>query len=466
MSDTVIASRYALVRLLGEGGMGAVYEAEHLVTRRRVALKVLHPGQQWTPAAVERFIREAQIAAAIGHPNIIDVLDAGHDEQGAPFLVFEYLLGSSVGGLIESAGRLPLDQALAVTADVLDALVAAHARGVLHRDIKPDNVFLAGDGRGRTVVKLLDFGIARATSELGLSPHERTQTGVMMGTPAYMSPEQIRGLGDIDARADVWSVGAMLYEMLSGALPFQADNLNALMFAIATEPMQPLASVAPEVPVAVAELVARSLVQDRSARTPSAAAMLEEVQRARADLGLIDTSSPRPSVPPRLSSAAPAEIGLLATMPNTPTAATGEKSTLDPQETVRPARRVPATSLLLVVVLVLVAAVAGVVALLRRQTVPAVANPVMRRSLSAPTRAAAPAPLASTAADDATELPITRVSGSAAEVSPPSDRGASVRGGSGRAHRVRRPAGSPTPARSRHSPAGTLIRPATRFDEL
>ena len=274
-----VAGRYELKRLLGEGGMGAVYDAEHAVTRRHVAVKLLHDGSRWDRGSVERFLREAQIAAAIRHPGIIDVLDAGTDASGAPFLVFEMLEGYSVADLLDTQPRPPVALTLGIAREMLDALAAAHAQRIYHRDIKPENVFLATDGRGQTVVKLLDFGISKAAENVGLGRHTQTRTGVLMGTPAYMSPEQVRGQSDVDARSDVWSVGVMLYEMLAGELPFRAENINALMFAIDRDPIAPLDVVAPGTPQDRVDYLRKAF--DETMKDP---ALLEEAQKMSVEI--------------------------------------------------------------------------------------------------------------------------------------------------------------------------------------
>ncbi len=282
-----VGERYLLVRLLGEGGMGAVYEAEHLVTRRHVALKLLHPGAHWSKNSVTRFVREAQIASSIEHPGVIEVLDAGTDVTGAPFLVFEMLRGCSVATLLDERRVLPIEEALAVTVELLDVLAFAHEKGVLHRDVKPDNLFLARSAKGGVTVKVLDFGISKVMAELpGVAAVTRTQTGTVMGTPTYMSPEQIKGESGLDGRADVWSAGVMLFEMLSGAVPFGGSNPNVVMLSVMSDPVPSLASAAPEVPESVCAVVHRAVEKNRATRIESAAAMAAALREAAAEQGL------------------------------------------------------------------------------------------------------------------------------------------------------------------------------------
>jgi serine/threonine protein kinase len=191
-TESLLGEKYKVSRLLGEGGMGAVYEAENTWTRRRVAIKVMRPEFARDAEATQRFLREAQSAAQIDHPNVVSVLDLGRDAaSGSLFIVQEFLVGKELRALIDARGALPTEEALALILPVVDGLVAAHALGVVHRDLKPENIFLAEARTGRVVPKLIDFGIAKA-----LRPREnefRTVIGQAMGTPAYMSPEQARG---------------------------------------------------------------------------------------------------------------------------------------------------------------------------------------------------------------------------------------------------------------------------------
>lgn len=277
----VLGERYRLVRGVGVGGMGAVFEAEHLITRRRVAVKLMHPSSRWSASSVERFLREARIVAALGHPAIIDVLDAGRDEHGAPFLVFELLRGRSLAEAIEVDGPMPTREALAIVAEVLDALSVAHARGVLHRDIKPDNIFLALDGRGERVVKLLDFGISKvAQGVLGDDATSHTSGGTLVGTPLYMSPEQARATQDLDGRSDLWSLGVTLYELLTGDTPWPGRAIPAVVYDICHAPHPSAAALRPDLSPAVLAVLDRALQKDRAQRYDSADAMRADVVAA------------------------------------------------------------------------------------------------------------------------------------------------------------------------------------------
>src|SRR5262249_46856431 len=208
---------YRVVAKLGEGGMGAVYLAEHPLIGKKVALKVL---REDNAEAAERFFNEARAVNAIGHPNIVDILDYGVVGSSV-YLIMELLVGESLGALLAREAPLPVERALPIAVQIADALAACHAKGVIHRDLKPDNVFLLAGDR----VKLLDFGIAKLTS----GQRRETGKGMVIGTPAYMSPEQCEGRRDIDARADIYALGILTYEMLTGTVPFSGDGYGDVL---------------------------------------------------------------------------------------------------------------------------------------------------------------------------------------------------------------------------------------------
>jgi len=274
----VLDGKYRLVRLIGEGGMGSVYEAEHTVLHRRAAVKVLHAEYAGSREAVDRFLREALAASAIGHPNIIEVHDVGQEPDGTTFIVMELLKGQDMGSLLAMEGRLDPPRVVAIVLQVLSALHEAHRKGIVHRDMKPDNVFLAIDPRLREEVKLLDFGVAKIQGCLeGTESMSLTRTGMTLGTPYYIAPEQARGRKDIDARVDLWALGVMMYEMLSGRLPFEGEGYNQIISSVLLDDHVPLLEVAPDVPVHLAEIVELALVKDRSLRYQSAAEMIGDL---------------------------------------------------------------------------------------------------------------------------------------------------------------------------------------------
>jgi eukaryotic-like serine/threonine-protein kinase len=252
MIGTVFGN-YRLVDKLGQGGMGEVYLAEHRRIPRRVAIKVLLPELSSTPAVVERFFTEARATATINHPSIVEIVDCDV-QDGRAYIVMALLEGESLGKRLRRPPPVRVDEALEICRQVADGMAAAHAKGIVHRDLKPDNVFLVGSGAadaGRIEVKILDFGIAKLAAD-GTSAH--TRTGTMMGTPAYMSPEQCRGAGRVDLRTDVYSLGCILFEALCGRPPFVHEGFGELISAHMSEPPPSPAALNLEVPPDVDEL--------------------------------------------------------------------------------------------------------------------------------------------------------------------------------------------------------------------
>jgi hypothetical protein len=269
-----IATRYELLDVLGVGGMGVVFLARHRFTDERVALKVIHPDLATNGDVSRRFAREAQAPASIHHPGIVRVFDASVDEaSGEMYLAMELLQGNDLA--------TSLERGVAVTLQVLDALAAAHARGFVHRDIKPENVFLTPRAEGGWKATLLDFGIAR---RLDPALNGMTSPGLVVGTLWYMSPEQARGSA-VDHRADLWSVGAMLFHALAGRLPFDGDNQNQVLFAIGTEQAPSVTSFRSDLPEGLAALVDRALLHDIDARFQTAADMVDALTHVFEALG-------------------------------------------------------------------------------------------------------------------------------------------------------------------------------------
>jgi serine/threonine-protein kinase len=265
---------YRIVSPLGEGGMGAVYLGEHPLIGKRVALKVLHSEFASNGDVVARFFNEARAVNEIGHPNIVDVLDFGHIPSDPPFvyLIMEYLDGWSLAASLQAHGAFEPARALHVAQQIADALAASHAHGIVHRDLKPDNVFLLSKGQHRDFVKVLDFGIAKLSSSGRVS--SRTRTGVVMGTPAYMSPEQCEGRSDVDGRTDVYALGVLLFEMLTGRLPFVAQGFGEMLVQHLTVPAPRVSSIDPRIPGAVCAIVARALEKAPERRFSSMAEMV------------------------------------------------------------------------------------------------------------------------------------------------------------------------------------------------
>jgi len=294
---TVLGGKYLLKQLLGEGGMGRVFAAEHTVIGRQVAVKVLHSEFARSPDISERFLREARAAGTIEHPGIIDVLDADRDESGTLYMVMELLKGESLATCLERKARLGPSETLAITKQILEALQVAHEHGVIHRDLKPDNIFLTTDKDGAQRVRILDFGISRIMPR-GEEELRLTQTGTVMGTAYYMSPEQARGQSNVDHRADLWSMGVILYQMLSGVRPYRGDSYNAVMIAIAVEPVPPLSGAWPDIEPSLAAFVEKALQKDPDDRYGNVLEMLQALDRAEVDLNAAGIDDTRISVGP------------------------------------------------------------------------------------------------------------------------------------------------------------------------
>ena len=274
---TEIDARYRVIRLLGEGGMGAVYEVEHIGVGKRLAIKMLHAHYARQPEAVKRFAREARAAAAIGHPNIVEVIDTGV-HRSEPYMVMELLRGETLAERLARAAPITTREVCGVIGCVLSALASAHAKGIVHRDLKPENVFLAEYG-GTTTLKLLDFGVSKVRHEAG-TLFETTQEGLPVGTPAYMAPEQWMGRRDIDHRADLFAVGVMLFEMLTGGFPYEGASQGELFLEIVRGSEAPPlpSSIAPGVPRAIDVVVLRALRREREERFQSAREFLDALR--------------------------------------------------------------------------------------------------------------------------------------------------------------------------------------------
>jgi serine/threonine protein kinase len=251
--------------------MGVVWAATHAVTRKRVAVKLLKPEHTADPVRRERFMREARAASAVRHPNIIEIQDFIELEDGDLAMVMDLLVGESLGERLAREGRIPIGPLAPIMLQVLSAVGTAHAAGIVHRDLKPDNVFLVAGQDGGLSVRVLDFGIAKilpGDRPVGL-PMSLTQTGAILGTPFYMAPEQIFGEKNVDARADVWSLGVILYECLSGRRPLECENFGQILRVLAIGNFPPLLQIASDVPEEIAHVVDRMLQRERALRLPS-----------------------------------------------------------------------------------------------------------------------------------------------------------------------------------------------------
>lgn len=268
--NETLDGKYRIIRLLGEGGMGAVYEGENVRIHRKVAIKVLHAGVASSKEAVERFEREAQAAGRIGSDHIVEVLDLGHLPSGDRYMVMEFLEGESLAQRLEAVGRLEPPHAADVLLELLEGLGAAHEAGIIHRDLKPDNVFLLKSRRGRKdFVKLVDFGISKFSPGNG-GDFSMTRTGTVMGTPYYMAPEQAKGDRATDHRADLYAAGVILYEALSGSVPFDAETYNELLFKILLETPPPLGERSPGLDLRLEAIVTKAMARQPEERFQSA----------------------------------------------------------------------------------------------------------------------------------------------------------------------------------------------------
>jgi len=287
----VLADRYRVQGVIASGGMGVVYDAIQVTLGRRVAIKCLHARYATDQVAVARFQHEAVIAGSFGHPNIVEVFDMGwvdDDRVRTPFLVMELLEGETVTDCLKRERRLKLSLAVTIALQTLSALVATHAKNILHRDLKPDNLFLVrGDGSSGVRVKVLDYGVSKPLA-IDAAAMRLTRAGYVMGTPSYMAPEQAMGDVELDVRVDIYSLGMILYEVITGRLPYQARTPVALIAELqrVTPPSPRL--LRPEVPAALDAIVMRAIAREREQRFPDAVSM----QRALVALGRLDEPDP------------------------------------------------------------------------------------------------------------------------------------------------------------------------------
>jgi serine/threonine protein kinase len=300
---TVLADRYEIIRRIGEGGMGAVYEGRHVVLRRQVAVKVLLEKFLEKTDLVARLLQEARLASAIGHENIVDVTDFGTTSDGRAFVVMEFLEGEALAALVMRDAPLAVERCLRIVRQVVSALGAAHGKGIVHRDVKPENVFLLRRGE-QDVVKVVDFGVSKAvrSREDGAELLRLTRTGMVLGTPLYMSPEQARGGEDVDVRADIWAVGVMMYECLTGEVPFRANNYLGVISQVLTQEIQPPSRLRPElgIPPAVEAVVMRAMAKDREDRYQDMPSLERDIDRLLAgdpNVGLREPPVSTPSLP-------------------------------------------------------------------------------------------------------------------------------------------------------------------------
>ena len=276
-----IVGSYRIIGKLGKGGMGAVYLAEHTLIGRQAAIKTLLPQFCNQPAIVRRFFNEAKATTAVKHPGIVEIHDFGLQDDGTAFIAMEYLEGETLKARMRRLGRLPTGQAVEIIRQTASALAAAHSKGIIHRDLKPDNIFIVPDPEITERMKILDFGIAKLMEGEDAGSH-RTGTGTIMGTPSYMSPEQCRGAGKVDLRADLYSLGCILFEMLCGQPPFVREGSGAVLGAHMYEPPPPPSSLEPAIAPALEAFILRLLAKEPAARFATATELIRALPGSRA----------------------------------------------------------------------------------------------------------------------------------------------------------------------------------------
>jgi serine/threonine protein kinase len=274
----LLDDKYQIDGIVGQGGMGTVYEATHVKLGRKVAIKTMHPRYVTEESVVKRFFREAQLAASLGHDNICEVTDIGTTTDGLHYLVMPLLSGSSFDDVIRKQPALPLSQIGDIVCQILSALNVAHREQIVHRDLKPENVFITKVGDRNNFVKLLDFGISKIMGQSAAT--ELTKTGTVLGTCHYMAPEQAKGAKDLDHRVDIYAVGVILYKALTGTVPFEGDSYNEIMYKILTESFSTPRSINPAIPSPVEQVVLKAMARDPAARYQSASEMRSALEQA------------------------------------------------------------------------------------------------------------------------------------------------------------------------------------------
>ena len=325
---SIVAERYHILRKLGEGGMGTVYLAEHVKMGRKAALKVMNPGMNSDPDAIARFNREAANASRLNHPNVCAIYDFGETPDGLIYLAMEFIEGESLTSLIAKNGYLPAPRAAAIIHQAADALSAAHDQGIVHRDLKPYNIMIAKGRDGGDVVKVVDFGIAKASSS---DAQRVTKTGLVVGTPEYMSPEQLAG-DKLDGRSDIYSLGLVAFNALTGLLPFASESAQETMIMRLTDRPKTMAEVRPDVdwPSALQAVMDKVLQRDVNERYQKSAEfgrdMVKAVEKMPAAVAAAASTvvigAPAGRVPPTRQAQAGAKATIVA--PGTPAAKTGQ----------------------------------------------------------------------------------------------------------------------------------------------
>jgi eukaryotic-like serine/threonine-protein kinase len=383
--DHVLAGKYRLVRQLGQGGMGSVWLAEHLTLRSPVAIKLIEPSIAANPEALARFLREAQAAASLRSPHVVQVLDYGVD-TGVPFIVMEVLEGESLAGRLARLGQLSLAETAKLMSHVGRAMTRAHEAGVVHRDLKPDNIYIVHNDDDE-LAKVLDFGVAKSSLHgLGAAASSGTRTGAVLGTPYYMSPEQAEGTKAVDQRTDIWAMGVIAWECLLGTRPFEAETLGGLLLAICAREMPVPSRVGPA-PPGFDAWFARACARDPAQRFATAKETAGELRRVCGDLLL----ATQPWMPAKAGYAA----GLDTASP--PLAATTSNLVVSTPTLTIPTTKLPGALIAAVLVIGLVGAgIGGTLLLLRGRSSTAAADTAAAPE-SRPPAAVAPLAVASNA---------------------------------------------------------------------
>jgi serine/threonine protein kinase len=297
----VLAGKYRVERVLGSGGMGVVVAAHHIMLDEKVALKFLLPDAVVNPDSVARFVREARAATKIKNEHVARVTDVGILDGGSPYMVMEYLEGHDLAAWLEQRGALPVEQAVDFVLQACEAIAEAHTLGIVHRDLKPANLFSVKKPDGTLSVKVLDFGISKITTP-GASAHHLTKTSTFLGSPSYMSPEQMKLSKNVDERSDIWSLGVILFELLTGRTPFDAEGVTELAIKVATEPCPSVSTLRADVPAGLADVITRCLEKAPAQRYQSIGELALALQafgspRARISVdGIVGTLKNRPPI--------------------------------------------------------------------------------------------------------------------------------------------------------------------------
>ncbi len=305
----MLDGKYRVDKQIGAGGMGAVFLATHTTIGRKVAIKTLHVEFTTDEQVVARFHREAQLAGSIGHDNICEVTDVGKLDDGSPYLVMPLLTGRDLSDVMVDGDGLSLERVVDMCCQTLSALAAAHDNGIVHRDLKPDNIFITSMGDRKDFVKLLDFGISKIIEQDEVT--QLTMTGTVLGTPFYMAPEQAKGAKDLDRRVDIYAMGVILYEALTGMRPFVGDSYNEIMFKIIAEPFTPPSTVNPSIPSPIEKVIFKAMDREPDRRFSNA----DEMRLAL------------------VAAAAGQAINFDTRMSNAPTIASGSDAALTPMST-------------------------------------------------------------------------------------------------------------------------------------